>query len=68
MQAKVKQDKLFIKKVKQYLETWLSESPKQTFANMWIDITDKSFWNAWLDEQENFLNEMIALAKKLGKI
>lgn len=68
MQSKVRQDKIFVEEVKQYLETGHSQSPKEIFANMGIDILDKSFWDAWLDEQEKFLDEAIALAKKLGKI
>jgi oligoendopeptidase F len=68
LQAKVREDKKFINKVKQFLGTGLSKSPKEIFNEMGIDITDKAFWNAGLGEIERRLDETEALAKKLGKI
>ena len=68
LQAKVKQDRAFIQDVKTFLGTGLSKSPKDIFADMGIDITDKAFWEQGLDEIDQLLVETEALAKKLGKI
>ncbi len=68
LQSKVRRDKIFIEKVKVFLAAGRSKSPKDIFAEMGIDITDKAFWDAGLDEIENLMNETEALAKKLGKI
>jgi oligoendopeptidase F len=68
LQAKVRKDKSFIRKVKKLLSTGTSKSPKDIFAEMGIDITDAKFWHEGLDEIEALLNETEALAKKLGKI
>ncbi|MEI7604135.1 MAG: M3 family oligoendopeptidase [bacterium] len=68
MQNNVKKDHAFIEKVKEFLIAGSSKSPKNIFSDMGIDITDEKFWNAGLDEIDNLLNEVEALAKKLGKI
>jgi oligoendopeptidase F len=68
MQNKYKQDKEFMHKVKRFLSTGSSKSPKEIFMEMDIDITKEDFWNAGLKEIENLLEETEALAKKLGKI
>lgn len=68
LQAEVKKDPKFIKKVKEFLSTGLSESPKNIFLNLGIDISKKAFWDAGLEEIDTTLNETRRLAKKLGKI
>lgn len=68
LQSKVKQDKKFIEKVKQFLSAGRSKSPKDIFADMGIDITNKAFWLEGLKEIERQLDETEKLAKKLGKI
>lgn len=68
MRAKVKQNPAFIQDVKKFLSAGLSKSPKEIFADMGIDITDKAFWQEGLKEIEKQLDETEALAKKLGKI
>jgi len=68
LQASVKKDKKFIEKVKEFLSSGLSASPKDIFKKTGIDITDKGFWNNGLDEVESLLGETEKLAKKLGKI
>lgn len=68
MQNKFKNNHKFISKIKEFLSTGLSKTPKDTFLNMEIDISDNNFWNNGLDEVENLLNEAWELAKKLGKI
>jgi oligoendopeptidase F len=68
LQSKVKNDPSFILKVKEFLSAGSSDSPKNIFAKLGIDITDRSFWEVGLQEVEALLQETEALAKKLGKI
>ncbi len=68
LQASVKQNPKFISKVKQFLATGLSESPRNTFLQTGIDISDKEFWNKGLNEVKNLLSETKLLARKLNKI
>lgn len=68
LQNFVKNDPGFIEKVKEFLSAGLSDSPKNIFMKMGIDITDKEFWNKGLDEVESLLEETERLAKKLKKI
>jgi oligoendopeptidase F len=68
LQNSVKHDPAFINKVKGFLSAGLSDSPKNIFRRLGIDITDKQFWDRGLDEVEKLLNETERLAEKLGKI
>lgn len=68
LQGSVKEDHAFIEKVKGFLSSGTSDSPKNIFAKMDVNIADKNFWNKGLDEIESLLNETEELAKKLGKI
>ena len=68
LQNSAKEDPRFIGKVKEFLSAGLSDSPKNIFLRLGIDITDKQFWDRGLEEVENLLNETIHLAEKLGKI
>jgi oligoendopeptidase F len=68
LQAKVREDKAFISKVKIFLSTGVSKSPKDIFSEMGIDITDRAFWYQGLDEIERLLQDTEDLAKKLSKI
>lgn len=68
LQASVRQDPKFVSKVKEFLSAGLSDSPKNIFAKMGIDITDKKFWENGLSEIEQLLTDTEALAKKLGKL
>ena len=68
LQASVKKDPKFISKVKGFLSAGLSESPKNIFAKLGIDITDKAFWEKGISEVNNLLLETEKLAKKLNKI
>jgi oligoendopeptidase F len=68
LQNSVKQDPVFIHQVKEFLSAGLSDSPKNIFGRLGIDISDKRFWDKGLDEVENLLDETEQLAKKLGKI
>ena len=62
LQAMVRQDKESIDKVKKFLSAGLSESPKDLFMAMGIDIRDAKFWNRGLDEIEAVLTEAESLA------
>lgn len=68
MQAEVKKDGGFINKVKEFLSSGMSDSPRNIFLKMGIDITKREFWNKGLDEIEGLLLETEKLAKKLNKI
>lgn len=68
LQSLVKENPEFIEKVKEFLSAGLSDSPKNIFAKLGIDISDKNFWVKGLDEVEALLKETERLAKKLGKI
>jgi oligoendopeptidase F len=68
LQHSAKTDPGFITMVKEFLSAGLSDSPKNIFGRLGIDITDQTFWEKGLDEVESLLEETTALAKKLGKI
>lgn len=68
MQSKVRADKGFVSKVKDFLSVGTSKSPKEAFADLGIDITDRQFWVEGLKEVEKLLEDTEKLAKKLGKI
>ena len=68
LQNSVKRDPAFIVQVKEFLSAGLSDSPKNIFSRLGIDISDKRFWDKGLDEVENLLDETERLAKRLGKI
>ena len=67
LQHSVRKDPAFIGKVRDFLSAGLSDSPKNIFERLGVDISDEQFWNKGLDEVEGLLNETITLAKKLGK-
>jgi oligoendopeptidase F len=68
LQAKVQADKKFINQVKKFLSAGTSDTPKNIFAKMDINIADKKFWLTGLAEIDSQLKEATALAKKLKKI
>ncbi len=68
LQNSVKKDRKFVTKVKRFLSAGSSESPKEIFLKLGIDINDGKFWDAGIMEVENLLKETEALAKKMGKI
>ena len=68
LQNSVKKEPRFIEKVKEFLSAGLSDSPKNIFLRLGINITDKGFWNKGIEEVETLLSETIHLAEKLGKI
>jgi oligoendopeptidase F len=68
LQNMVKQNPVLIEKVKEFLASGLSDSPKRLFLNLGIDISKKSFWEKGINEINILLNETMKLAKKLKKI
>jgi len=67
MQEKYFEDNNFIEKIKEFLSTGTSKTPRKAFEAMGIEL-DVEFWNKGLDRIEKLLNETWALAEKLGKI
>jgi oligoendopeptidase F len=55
LQGKVREDKKFIEKVKAFLSAGSSNSVKDIFMDMGIDITKKEFWEEGIKniEKEN---------------
>jgi oligoendopeptidase F len=68
LQNRVKKNPKEIEKVKIFLSAGTSDSPKNIFNKIGIDITKREFWNAGLDEIEDLLKEAEKLAKELGVI
>ena len=68
LQNSVKKNPSFIVKVKEFLSSGLSDSPKNIFKKMGIDIAERRFWGIGLDEVEKLLDETEMLSKRLGKI
>jgi oligoendopeptidase F len=68
LQNSVKKDKKFILKVKEFLSSGETESPKELFLKLGIDIRDSKFWDNGIKEIEVLLDETEMLAKKLKKI
>jgi oligoendopeptidase F len=68
MQSSVKNDKTFIKNVKEFLSAGRSKSPKEIFMGLHIDISKKQFWIQGIKEVEKLLEETTTLAKQLHKI
>jgi oligoendopeptidase F len=68
MQSMVHKDKKAIHKVKEFLAAGTSDSPKNIFLKMGIDITNPRFWEEGIGEVRKLLEETQKLAKKLGRI
>jgi oligoendopeptidase F len=68
LQNAVKADPRFILKVKDFLSAGLSDSPRNIFLKLGIDIGDAAFWERGLAEIDHLLLETESLARRLGKI
>ncbi|MEX0910314.1 MAG: M3 family oligoendopeptidase [Candidatus Paceibacterota bacterium] len=68
MQAKYKQNKNFMNKIKTFLKAGSSMAPDKLFLAMDIDIKKPQFWQDGLDEVAKLLTETEKLAKKIGHI
>lgn len=62
MQKSVKKEPEFIEKVKEFLSAGTSDSPKNIFKKMGIDITKREFWTRGILEVEELLKECEKLA------
>jgi len=68
LQNKLAADPEFITKIKYFLSAGSSDTPKNIFANIGIDISDTKFWQQGIAEIRELLTATEKLAKKLGKI
>ncbi len=69
LQNYVRNDKAFINKVKEFLSAGSSDSPKNIFLKLGIDISDKEFWDKGIDEVGELLDkaEILATTPKLTR-
>lgn len=68
METLLHDKKMSVQQIKTFLSAGMSQSPKQVFGNLWIDITKPEFRREWLKDMQEYLQETIQLAKSLGKI
>ncbi len=68
LQHRVRSDRGFIDKVKEFLSAGTSSSPADIFLKTGIDIQGQRFWHDGIAEIDSLLKETELLAKKLGKI
>jgi oligoendopeptidase F len=68
LQNAVRREPAFIGKVKEFLSAGMSDSPRNIFLKLGIDIADRNFWNTGLDEVERLLDETETLARDMGKL
>ncbi len=58
LQSLVRDDKKNIQKIKEFLKSGSTLSPKDVFKKIDIDITNREFWERGLKEMENNLNNL----------
>jgi len=68
LQQEVRKDPKFITCVREFLSKGSSDSPKNIFKSVGIEIDREGFWQRGIDEIRNSLRETERLAKTLGKI
>lgn len=68
LQSSVRKDHEFIEKVKEFLSAGTSDSPRNIFLELGIDIRDAGFWNRGIDEISRYLSEAERLAIRLKVI
>ena len=68
LQNQTAKDYKFIKEIKYFLSTGLSEAPQNIFNNLGVDINNQLFWKKGIKEIEDLLIETEKLARKLKKI
>ncbi|MBP9700108.1 M3 family oligoendopeptidase [Candidatus Woesebacteria bacterium] len=61
--AKVKEDKKFVEKVRQFLLAGGSDTPEHIFQAIGIDVTDPAFFKAGLDSIQQDINTLEGLLK-----
>lgn len=65
MQRKVRENPKFISNVKEFLSTGLSNSPKNAFLKMGIDLSKEDFWEDGIKEIEELLSQAEELTDKI---
>ena len=68
LQRKVREQPPYIEAVKEFLSAGTSDSPRNIFKRLGIDISQRTFWEEGLSEIERLLTETERLARKLGKL
>lgn len=68
LQESTKADNGFVDKVKGFLSAGMSDSPKNIFNDLGIDISQKEFWEKGIEQIGDLLQRTEDLAKKLGKL
>ncbi len=68
LQESTKADNGFVDEVKVFLAAGMSDSPKNIFKDLGIDISQKEFWGKGIEQIGDLLQRTEDLAKKLGKI
>lgn len=68
LQESTKADDGFVDKVKGFLSAGMSDSPKNIFKDLGIDISQKEFWEKGIEQIGDLLQHTEDLAKKLGKL
>ncbi|KKQ43465.1 MAG: PepF/M3 family oligoendopeptidase [Candidatus Woesebacteria bacterium GW2011_GWA1_37_8] len=66
LQSQVKKYPEALSKVKEFLSTGLSDSPKNIFMKLGIDISDANFWQQGISEVEKLLSETEELSKRVN--
>ncbi len=66
LQRRVRQDKSFMKEFKKILSYGMSKSPKDTFKDVGIDLTDKNFWEQGLLDMQKDLTQAQDLAQSIS--
>jgi oligoendopeptidase F len=68
LQQQVRNDHRAIEKVKEFLAAGRSESPKNIFKKLGIDMTKPLFWKDGLRAVDEELKRLEALAKRMKKV
>lgn len=68
MQHAYRKDPQFIGRIKTFLGAGMSDSPKNLFLGLGIDLSDRNFWAQGLQEVDDMLKETTRLARRLGRI
>jgi len=66
LQNRVRENPQFIKEVKKFLGAGTSQSPKEIFAELGLDIEDPNFWQAGLKQFAELLSEAEKLYNKVN--
>ena len=68
LQKMVKENPKNIDKIKKFLSSGTSKSPKDIFDECGLDITKKEFWENGLNDLKRLLKETSDLARNIGEI